>query len=55
MGSALQVPLSSPQLHIHILGQPTAGQQQSFAHVIADLLADLAIHAHAFCSVQQLK
>jgi len=48
MGSALQKLLSRVQLHIHILGQPRAGQQQPPACVIAYLLADLVIHAHAF-------
>ncbi len=41
------------RLLIHIFGQPTAGQQQALAHVVAYLLRLIAILAHALDGVPQ--
>ena len=44
-----------PQLHIHVLGQPTAGQQQPFARAVIHVLVDIPVHADAFAGVQQFQ
>lgn len=47
--------LDGRQLRTHVFGQTTAGQQQSFADVIAYLLHFFAVHAHALTGVQHLQ
>lgn len=49
------MPLRRPQLHIHMLGQPTAGQQQACPCVVTQLLAALATQTHARGGVPPLQ